>query len=132
MNKSLSTDQKFYEILAVDDDSLILSILEMSCKPFDLRVNINTTSNIHSAINMCQRKKYDLLFLDHELEGVKGWELLDYLKPNLSKVVKVLVYSSSVDSQSVIEYRIRNVQDILKKPLTPPAIGFAIRKALQI
>lgn len=132
MTHWLTQDNKNYEILAVDDDSLILNILEMSCKPFNLQATMHTAPTVHSAIDMSRRKAFDLLCLDHDLEGVKGWELLDYLRPHLSKNAKVLVYSSFVDAASRQAYAERGVQEILRKPLSPTALGFAIRRALNI
>lgn len=132
MTDWLSRDHKNYKILAVDDDSLIFSILEMSCKPFNLKVSVHTAPTVHSAIDVTRQKKFDLLCLDHDLEGVKGWELLDYVRPHLNKGAKVLVYSSFVDAASRLAYAERGVEEILNKPLSPSALGFAIRKALDI
>lgn len=132
MSDWIHKDMKNFDILAVDDDSLILDVLEVSCRPFHLRASVHTAPNVHAAIDLVRKQKFDLLCLDHDLEGVKGWELLDYLRPHLPKGVKVLVYSSSVDDASLQAYTERAVQDILKKPLTPAALGFAIRKSLNI
>lgn len=132
MNDWIQKDLKNFDILAVDDDSLILDVLEVSCRPFHQRVSVHTAPNVHAAIDMARKQKFDLLCLDHDLEGVKGWELLDYLRPHLPKSVKVLVYSSLVDEASRTAYTERGVVEILKKPLTPAALGFAIRKSLNI
>ncbi len=132
MNDWMHKDLKNFDILAVDDDSLILDVLEVACRPFQLRASVHTATDVHSAIDMVRRQKFDLLCLDHDLEGVKGWELLDYLRPHLPKGVKVLVYSGGVDAASLQAYQERGVQEILKKPLTPAALGFAVRKALNI
>lgn len=132
MNHWISQENKCFKILAVDDDSLILNILEMSCKPFNSQVSMHTAPTVHSAIDMSRRKQFDLLCLDHDLEGVKGWELLDYLQPHLSKNAKVLIYSSFVDPLAHKAYTERGVKAILRKPLSPTALGFAIRRALEI
>ena len=132
MTDWMSKDLKNFDILAVDDDSLILDVLELACRPFQGRASVHTAPNVHAAIDMARKQKFDLLCLDHDLEGVQGWELLDYLRPHLPKGVKVLVYSSLVDAAALQAYTERGVQDILKKPLTPAALGFAVRKALNI
>lgn len=132
MTNWMTKDKNNFEILAVDDDSLILNILEMSCKPFNLQATMHTAPTVHSAIDISRRKQFDLLCLDHDIEGVKGWELLDYLRPHISKNAKVLVYSSFVDAHSRQAYAERGVKEILRKPLSPTALGFAIRRALDI
>ena len=77
MNDWMHKDLKNFDILAVDDDSLILDVLEVACRPFQLRASVHTATDVHSAIDMVRRQKFGLLCLDHDLEGVKGWELLE-------------------------------------------------------
>lgn len=132
MFDSFQHSRKNFEILAVDDDNLILEIMKIACKPIKLRTMMHTAPCAHDAIEMSRRQNFDMLCLDHDLEGIKGWELLDYLRPNLPAAVQVLVYSSHVDHASRLAYRARGVTDILEKPLTPMALGFAIRKILKV
>lgn len=121
-----------FNVLAIDDDSLILRIVHSACRPFDLRVTVQTADNVHSAINLAKKTRFDLLVLDHDLAGIKGWELYDYLKPQLHPKVQVVVFSSGVDDASKSEYAKRGVDSIVKKPLNPSALGFYIRKSLGV
>lgn len=121
-----------FNVLAIDDDLLILRIVHAACRPFDLRVNMQTADNVHTAINLAKKTRFDLLVLDHDLAGIKGWELYDYLKPQLSPNVQVVVFSGGVDDISKSEYAKRGVDSIVKKPLNPGALGFYIRKALGV
>ena len=132
MFDSFRNARKCFEILAVDDDSLILEIMKIACKPIKLRTAMHTAPCAHDAIEMSRRQRFDMLCLDHDLEGIKGWELLDFLRPHLPSNVQVLVYSSHVDAASRQAYSARGVTDILEKPLTPMALGFAIRKILNV
>lgn len=121
-----------FNFLAVDDDSTVLKIAEVACRPFDLHIKFYQANSVHTAIDLSKRQKFDLILLDHDIGGVQGWELLDYLRPQLSPKTLVLVYSGSVDEQANEAYRKRGVHDILRKPLNISALGFSIRKALNI
>jgi CheY-like chemotaxis protein len=121
-----------FNVLAVDDDSLILKIVHSACRPFDLRVTVQSVDNVHSAINVAKKTRFDLLVLDHDLAGIKGWELYDYLKPQLNPKVQVVIFSGGVDDESKKEYAKRGIDNIVKKPLSPSALGFYIRKALGV
>jgi CheY-like chemotaxis protein len=121
-----------YRILAVDDDPTILKLVDVACRPFDLRTLLTTVSSVHGAADAVRSTKYDMLLLDHDIAGVRGWELLDYVKANLKPGVTLLVYSGGMSPQDVQKYRERNVVEILNKPLSIDALGFAIRRALKI
>lgn len=123
-----------HRVLAVDDDPTVLKMLRLACRPLSFNVQLHTAKGVHEAIDLSQRNRfrYDLVLLDHDLEGVSGWQLLDYLRPSLTKKAKALVYSGTVDSQAMAAYQQREVKEILTKPQTLVALGFAIRRTLQI
>ena len=122
----------YFNVLAVDDDLLILRLIEVACRPFDLQVTIRTATSVHEAIDQAKKTKFQLLVLDHDLAGIKGWELFDYLKQWLDPKVQVVVYSGSVDTVAAAKYKERGIDSILKKPLTTSVLGFGIRKAIGI
>jgi CheY-like chemotaxis protein len=106
-------------------------VFEAACRPFELQAKVHTANSVHGAIDICRQEDFDMLCLDHNIEGITGWELLDYLRPHLRNA-KVIIYSAGVDESSQQEYARRRVIGILKKPLSPAALGFSIRKALGI
>ena len=116
----------------MDDDSLILKLIEVACRPFDLQVTIRSATGVHEAIDLVKKTKFQILVLDHDVAGIKGWELLDYLKEWLDPKVQVVVYSGSIDATATKAYLDRGVSTILKKPLSLTALGFGIRKAIGI
>lgn len=132
-NRHLTLTQP-HQVLAVDDDPTVLKMLKLACRPLGFNVQLHTASGVHEAIDLSRRYRfrYDLVLLDHDLEGVSGWQLLDYLRPCLTKKAQALVYSGTVDSQARAAYQEREVKDILAKPLSLVALGFAIRRALEI
>lgn len=121
-----------FNFLAVDDDSSVLKIAEVACRPFDLHIKFYQASSVHTAIDLSKRVAFDLIMLDHDIGGVQGWALLDYLKPTLLQKPMILVYSGHVNDAARAAYQERSVHEILQKPLNISALGFSIRKALQI
>lgn len=121
-----------FNFLAVDDDSTVLKIAEVACRPFDLHIKFYQAASVHTAIDLAKRVTFDLIMLDHDIGGVQGWELLDYLRPLLTPKAIVLVYSGRVDAPARDAYKERGVHDVLQKPLNISALGFSIRKALKI
>jgi CheY-like chemotaxis protein len=121
-----------FNFLAVDDDSAVLKIAEVACRPFDLHIKFYQAASVHTAIDLSKRVAFDLILLDHDIGGVQGWELLDYLRPTLLQKPIVLVYSGHVDAEAQAAYKERAVHAVLKKPLNISTLGFSIRKALQI
>ena len=87
---------------------------------------------IEEAQSLVATSSFDLILLDHDIGGVQGWELLDYLRPTLLLKPIVLVYSGHGDAVSRAAYTERAVHDILQKPLNISSLGFSIRKALRI
>ncbi len=127
-NATMSDRQAY--VLAVDDDSTILRMVELACRPFDVEVSLRVASSVHAAIDLAKRLRFDMILLDNELEGVRGWELLDYLRPQLAGQAPVVVYSGNLDARARAEYARRQVTTILEKPLSPVALGFWIRQSL--
>jgi CheY-like chemotaxis protein len=122
----------YFNVLAVDDDALILRLVEVACRPFDLKVTMRSANTVHAAIDLAKKTKFQLLVLDHDVAGIKGWELYDYLKQWLDPKVQIVVYSGSVDANAAAKYKERGIDNILKKPLSANTLGFWIRKAIGI
>lgn len=121
-----------FNILAVDDDPLVLKVVSAACRPFDLHINMKHAQSVHEAIDITRKTRFHVLILDHDLAGIKGWQLFDYLKPHLDPKVHVLIYSGNVDEASKAEYTKRSITSILQKPLNPGALGFWIRSAIGV
>lgn len=128
----MTSVRDYFNVLAVDDDTLILRLIEVACRPFDLKVTIRSAITVHEAIDLAKKTKFQLLVLDHDVAGVKGWELFDYLKQWLDPKVQVVVYSGSIDASATAKYKERGIENILKKPLSANTLGFWIRKAIGI
>lgn len=85
----------------------------------------------NEVVEVLRTEVFDLLILDHDIDGVKGHEVLDFLKITPS-MLPVLVYSDHVSDDDRKECARRGVMSILQKPISKHAISFAMRRILKI
>jgi len=71
----------YKKLLVVDDDPTTLLLLELAARPLDLEVT--KASDVNRAVDAVRSQTYDLVVLDHDLNGVPGFEVLDYLRKPL-------------------------------------------------
>jgi two-component system, LytTR family, response regulator len=111
----LSANRPKINALIVDDEhSGRTSLKILLSRGFGLMFNkISTSSTLDDAINKAILNVYDLIFLDIELKGHSGFELLPHLKSG-TKVIFVTAYS---------EFAIMAIKqqafDYILKPINP-------------
>lgn len=108
--------------IIVDDEKMALDFLHQFCKKSD-KVNVLATfSDPMDALAYLKENKTDLIFLDVEMPGLTGFNLLDNLpyKPRI-----ILTTSKTEYAFEAFQYR---VDDYLKKPITFPRFTEAIDK----
>jgi DNA-binding LytR/AlgR family response regulator len=108
--------------IIVDDEKMALDFLHQFCKKSD-KVNVLATfSDPTDALAYLKENKTDLIFLDVEMPGLTGFNLLDNLpyKPRI-----ILTTSKTEYAFEAFQYR---VDDYLKKPITFPRFTEAIDK----
>jgi len=108
--------------IIVDDEKMALDFLHQFCKKTD-KVNVLATfSDPVDALVYLKTHKTDLIFLDVEMPGLNGFNLLDSL-PYKPKII--LTTSKTEYAFEAFQYR---VDDYLKKPITFPRFVEAIDK----
>jgi DNA-binding LytR/AlgR family response regulator len=108
--------------IIVDDEKMAVDFLYQFCKKSD-KVNVLATFNDPSdALAYLKENKTDLVFLDVEMPGLTGFNLLD----NLPYKPKIILTTSKTEyAFEAFQYR---VDDYLKKPITFPRFTDAIDK----
>ncbi|MDN5216691.1 LytTR family DNA-binding domain-containing protein [Fulvivirgaceae bacterium BMA12] len=97
--------------IVIDDDPMALRLLEEHIKNTDFLTLVNLYDNSIEAANQLSGKEVDLIFLDIEMPGMSGLELIDVLdgKP------QIIIVSSKKDYvQEAFDYE---VTDYLVKPV---------------
>jgi CheY-like chemotaxis protein len=79
-------DRKMKEILIVDDDPMLLTILEESLKRHKDRFEIITAKDGLAAIKLLQKKPFALVVTDLHMPNINGLVLLAYLNKNYPQI----------------------------------------------
>jgi DNA-binding LytR/AlgR family response regulator len=108
--------------IIVDDEKMAVDFLYQFCKKSD-KVNVLAMFNDPAdALSYLKENKTDLIFLDVEMPGLTGFNLLD----NLPYKPKIILTTSKTEyAFEAFQYR---VDDYLKKPITFPRFTDAIDK----
>ncbi|MBN2683191.1 MAG: bifunctional response regulator/alkaline phosphatase family protein [Bacteroidales bacterium] len=113
------------QILWTDDEIELLRphILFLKEKGFD----VFTASNGHDAIELVKKNYFDIIFLDENMPGISGLEVLAQIKKLFPSIPIVMVTKS--EEEDIMEEAIgAKISDYLIKPVIPKQILLAIKK----
>ena len=105
-------------ILSVDDNKINLKVFKGLLKETKIRVDLATSGE--QCLNFMQKKKYDIVFLDHMMPGMDGVETLHRMKElenNLSPDVPVIALTANALSGAKDQYYDYGFDDYLSKPV---------------
>lgn len=117
-----------YKTLIVDDESAaidyISKILETKCLGFEIE---DTARSAELAIEMMDRKNYDVLITDIKMGGVSGIELVEQIRKKNPEIQIIIIsgysefeYAKKAISTNVFEYTL--------KPVDPDEFAGVMRK----
>src|SRR5210317_1825379 len=118
---------KIADLLWVDDEVEFLKphILFLSDKGY----NVETCNNGRDALDMLDEKKYDLLFLDENMPGLSGLEVLNSIKEKNPEIPVIMITKN--EEEHIMEEAIGSqISDYLIKPVKPNQILLSIKKHL--
>lgn len=112
--------------LIVDDDDIQRTLLEQYVNELDQLEIVATCEDAVQALKVLQSESVDLVFLDVEMPGMSGLDLLESLtdKPNIILVTSHEKYAVSAFDYDVIDY--------LVKPIEFPRLVKAVNKVMAI
>ncbi len=116
-------------ILWVDDEIDILKahILFLEKKGY----KVTPCNNGTDAIEMCDNNRYDIVFLDENMPGISGLEVLNQIKSTHPSLPVVMITKS--EEEHIMEEAIGNkITDYLIKPVNPNQILLSLKKNLDI
>ncbi len=111
--------------LIVDDDKLACASLEFICSRIE-GVKTDTASSAAEASSMLNAGSYDLIFLDIEMPGMNGLELIRF-----SRNMPPIIITSASKSYAFDAFQLDAI-DYMSKPLTYPRVIKAITKVSAI
>ncbi len=120
--------EKKIQILWVDDEIALLKpyIIFLEEKGFEL----STATNGDDAINLVTENDFDLIFLDENMPGMSGLEVLTEIK-SLKPFIPVVMITKSEEENIMEEAIGSKIADYLIKPVNPNQILLTIKKNIE-
>ena len=115
------------KILWVDDeiDMLKPHILFLEKKNY----NVTTANNGQDALDLFDEQNFDIVFLDENMPGLSGLEVLAEMKEKKSSVPVIMITKS--EEELIMEEAIGSkIADYLIKPVNPNQILLSLKKNL--
>ncbi len=119
------------KVLIVDDNEMNLTVAKGHLAP--LKMNVDVALNGREAVEMIEREKYDLVFMDHmmpEMDGVEAVRILRKKEDAYFKNLPIIALSANVLEKSKKIFKEEGMNDFLEKPVKPMDIVFATRRWL--
>lgn len=117
-----------YSILWADDEIDLLKphILFLEQRGYD----ITSVNNASDAVELCDERQFDVVFLDEHMPGMSGLEALSLIK-NIKPNLPVVMITKNEEEQIMEEAIGSKIADYLIKPLNPSQILLSVKKILQ-
>jgi DNA-binding response OmpR family regulator len=116
-----------YNILWADDEIDLLKphIMFLEQRGYD----ITPVNNAADAVELCDEKNFDVVFLDEHMPGMSGLEALTQIK-NIKPNLPVVMITKNEEEQIMEEAIGSKIADYLIKPLNPSQILLSVKKIL--
>jgi CheY-like chemotaxis protein len=117
-----------HEVLVVDDEAVVLTVLREALRRGGYRVT--TAASAEEAIDLMQKRRFDLVLTDKNLPGASGLDVLRVARTlNPAPAIVLITGYSSYDS--AIEAMDIGAHDYIEKPIRDvDDLRFRIRRAL--
>ncbi|MEM8659800.1 MAG: response regulator [Pseudomonadota bacterium] len=114
--------------LVVDDSSTARTILKHQLGQFD--VTVESAHDGSHALKLLRSHKPDVIFLDHVMPGLNGFEVLQRLKAdNSTRRIPVVMYTSQAAPQYIREAKILGAVAVIPKNVSDEQLARALNKA---
>ena len=119
-------------ILVVDDQKSMRGLAIYFLKQLDFE-DIDEAENARDALMQMQKKRYDLLLLDWNMEGMSGIDLLKAIRsiPELNKI-KIIMATSERSVEKVDEAKSFGADHYIVKPYELRDVEMRIVKVLEL
>ena len=119
------------KLLVVDDVEMNLRVVEGLLK--QTKMNIDTAACGRECLELVQKKRYDIIFLDHmmpEMDGIETLQNMKLLTENQNKDTPVIMLTANAIVGAKEEYMEMGFNDYLTKPIQESVLLEMIRKYL--
>lgn len=117
-----------HEVLVVDDEAVVLTVLREALRRGGYRVT--TAASAEEAIDLMQKRRFDLVLTDKNLPGASGLEVLRVAR-TLSPAPAIVMITGYSSYDSAVEALDIGAHDYIEKPIRDiEDLRFRIRRAL--
>ncbi len=117
-----------FEILFVDDDQTILSLVEEYLTAFDYRISV--VNNALKALDLIKDKEFDLVFTDFKMPDINGLELLAMIK-EYRPSTEVIIVTGHGTMESAVQAMKYGSYDYIQKPFKLDVLKILIEKVYE-
>lgn len=118
-------------ILVVDDVKMNLKVVDGLLK--ESRMKVDTAGGGKQALDLIQRNRYDLIYLDHmmpEMDGIETMRLMRLLPGNLNKTTPIVMLTANAVIGAKEFYLKEGFSDYLSKPVREVDLIASLKKFL--
>ena len=114
-------------LLWVDDEIELLKayVIFLEKKEYE----VVTATNGQDALDLCQERSFDLIFLDEHMPGLSGLETLSRIK-EISPTTPIVMVTKSEEENIMNQAIGSKIADYLIKPVNPNQIYLTLKKHL--
>jgi len=116
------------KILVCDDDFIILKLVENALKQEGYEVS--TAQDGNEAIELLQDNEFDLMVTDMHMPHATGLELIDFIKNELNKTLKIIVLTKDASENTTVDAYQVGADDYLLKPVNLSILQIKVKKML--
>ena len=114
-----------FEILFVDDDTTILSLVEEYLTAFNYRISV--VDNGLKALELIKDKDFDVVFTDFKMPEINGLELLAVIK-EYRPLTEVIIVTGHGTMESAVQAMKYGSYDYIQKPFKLDVLKILIEK----
>ena len=118
-------------VLVVDDEPMNLMVAEGIFKNYQM--NVTTAESGGKAIELCESKEFDLIFLDHmmpEMDGVETLKRLRKIYADTDQMPVVIAFTANAVSGAREMFLREGFDEFVSKPIEPLELERILRKML--
>ena len=120
--KPVTGKMKKFKAVIVDDENLAIQDISDVLEEIDEITVVGAAKDIDNAEKIITEKKPDIVFLDIQLKGENGFDLLERIESGIK-----IIFVTAFDSYAIKAFEV-NAMDYLLKPVNPERVKKTLEK----
>lgn len=113
--EELATEIKNIKVLVVED--IVLNQLLMKTLLDDFGFELDIASNGKIAVDMLQRKAYDIILMDLQMPEMNGFEATEHIRNSMNSTIPIIALTADVTTVDLAKCKSVGMNDYLAKPI---------------